>query len=1072
MENVTMRTKERRKTALMKHNAVRNVGMYTTDTTLSAGVSPIKSSNDAYLIFRGISTKDNNLGTNVNSIQPDSTKKYFSTSFANMLQRRTNKKIIKIHELHNPKKVNGAAVAIPLEAVEENTILKKDTIKFAPVWVKLHHVPIVAYSEIGLSLITTQLGKPIMLDSYTSNMCLSSWGRNTYARALVEFSVEEELKKSIIIAIPLSNEKGHSFANIDIEYEGDPPRCDTCKVFDHVNEKCPKNPKEEVPRKEAAIYSDDGFTAVKKKYTKARNKNRKVEGVRLTKPSINLQYRKVEKGETSMRNDPSVHKKATSNKVMSNKSNVPTHNSFNALTEEDETGAQEATLINDDSESEEVDEELVAEDRNGQMVSKGASTPIVTDLCKHKLYIRNRPWSILGDFNASLFMEESTACGSKIDIAMREFRDCVDEIEVMDVQSTGLRFTWTQKPKGVHGILKKLDLVMANLEFNDEFISAYAILIYDHSPSMLCIATLYETKPKRFKFFNILTAHDKFLEVVKTKWGHQFSGFHMFYVKAKVLWLKEGDSNFAYFHKVIKSRTSRSRIDTISNSEGVVFENNLVHDAFVSHYEIFLRQAGDTSPFNSVNLFKSNGTLLRELNHTIIALLPKVKTPTHVTDYRPISCCNVLFKCISKIIANRIKHCLMRIISTNQSTFILGRSITDNILLTQELMHNYHLDRGTPRCAFKVDIQKAYDTVDWDFLRTILHGFGFHDKMISWIMECVTTTSYSISINGSLHGYFKGKRDQFKYHRYCSKMGLNLCFADDLFLFAYGDVESASIIKHALDEFKNASVLVPSLPKSTAYFCNVLNHVKLSILQVLPFEEGKFIWSEIGSGEKTNLWFDKWSTSVPLASIISPRDISRSGFTLHSKVSNVIIQGLWVWPPELLAKYHILNTYTSTINNNMSDCLEWHDRDGKVKKFSVSQVWSDIRHRDPKVDWYHMVWFPSGIPRQAINLWLIVRRKLKTQDMIPHWEISNSIGSVCSLCEITPDSHKHLFFECPFAQGIWNSVKGCAGIDTSPPNIYDIILSLMPTINRQNTINVVAKLVVASSAYYVWQERN
>ncbi|GKB39272.1 putative reverse transcriptase domain, reverse transcriptase zinc-binding domain protein [Tanacetum coccineum] len=242
-----------------------------------------------------------------------------------------------------------------------------------------------------------------------------------------------------------------------------------------------------------------------------------------------------------------------------------------------------------------------------------------------------------------------------------------------------------------------------------------------------------------------------------------------------------------------------------------------------------------------------------------------------VNDYRPISCCNVLFKCISKIIANRIKYCLKFIVSPNQSAFVPGRSITDNILLTQELMHNYHLDRGIPRCAFKVDIQKAYDTVDWSFLRMILHGFGFPDKMIAWIMECVSTTSYSISINGSLHGYFKGKRglrqgdplspylftlvmevltlmlqrrvsmtEGFTYHRYCSKMDLiNLCFADDLFLFAYGDVNSASIIKESLDEFKNASGLVPSLPKSTAYFCNVLNHVKLSILQILPFEEGR-----------------------------------------------------------------------------------------------------------------------------------------------------------------------------------------------------------------------------------------
>ncbi|GJS72435.1 hypothetical protein Tco_0705276 [Tanacetum coccineum] len=493
------------------------------------------------------------------------------------------------------------------------------------------------------------------------------------------------------------------------------------------------------------------------------------------------------------------------------------------------------------------------------------------NLCKHKVFIRNRPWSIMGDFNISLFMDESTAGSSNVDIAMRDFRDCVEEIEVADVQSSGLHFTWNQKPKGDHGILKKLDRIMANSEFLDHFTGVHAIFkpyrVSDHSPSVLCIPTLCGTKPKPFKFFNVLTSNEKFLDVVKADWEQYISGFYMYRVvkklkclkkplrkllyekgnihanvnrlrtdldsiqtyldadpfnmslrereaeciiefnqavlmeerflkqKAKVQWLKEGDSNSAYFHKAVKSRVSRSRIDVVSNSEGVIFENNMVPNAFVAHYETFLGQAGDPIIFNSTNLFKvcisdqealnmvrdisnqdikeaifsigddkspgpdgytaaffkeawnviandvthavreffRNGTILKEINHTIIALLPKVKSPSRVNDYRPISCCNVLFKCISKIIANRIKHCLKTIVSPNQSAFIPGRSITDNILLTQELMHNYHLDRGTPRCAFKVDIQKAYDTVDWDFLRMILilHGFGFHEKMIS-----------------------------------------------------------------------------------------------------------------------------------------------------------------------------------------------------------------------------------------------------------------------------------------------------------------------------------------------------
>ncbi|GJU36425.1 zinc knuckle CX2CX4HX4C containing protein [Tanacetum coccineum] len=409
-------------------------------------------------------------------------------SFASMLQRNPhyNKKTVKIHELRNPEIVEGAAVALPLEAVEAvssrfintlygyfigdrlafplvenyvkntwakyglkriqlhenffmfqfntkegmekvmedgpwlirykplflniwtpNTDLKKDVIKSAPLWVKLHHVPIVAYSEIGLSLITTQLGRPIMLDSYTSNMCLSSWGRNTYARALVEFSADEELKESIVIAIPLCNGKGHTLATIDVEYEWTPPRCASCKVFDHVNENYPKNPKVAVNVKE----TDDGFNMVTKKNSrpilKQNQKYKQVEGIRLTKPALNLQYRRVDKGDTSKNND---NEKATSSKETpqvriqskdnakeaNNDNNITIKNSFGDLTKDEEMERNVNNIINDDSECEEVDEEMVFDDRNGEKFSaKGASTPVLCfqvfydyDCCFHEVILQ------------------------------------------------------------------------------------------------------------------------------------------------------------------------------------------------------------------------------------------------------------------------------------------------------------------------------------------------------------------------------------------------------------------------------------------------------------------------------------------------------------------------------------------------------------------------------------------------------------------------------------------------------------------------------------------------------------
>ncbi|GKB89177.1 putative RNA-directed DNA polymerase, eukaryota, reverse transcriptase zinc-binding domain protein, partial [Tanacetum coccineum] len=265
---------------------------------------------------------------------------------------------------------------------------------------------------------------------------------------------------------------------------------------------------------------------------------------------------------------------------------------------------------------------------------------------------------------------------------------------------------------------------------------------------------------------------------------------------------------------------------------------------------------------NAVCEFFINCQLLKEINHTFLALIPKVSTPFKVTDYRPISCCNVLYKCISKILTNRIIDGLKEVVSENQSAFIPGRRISDNILITQELMHNYHRNRCPPRCAFKVDIQKAYDTVDWKFLASIMKYFGFHKKMVKWIMACVTSATFSLCINGDIHGFFKRKRglrqgdpispylftmvmevltliikrmvrvsDTFRYHNRCEELQLvNMCFADDLFIFTRGDVESTRLIMEALDEFKMSSGLVPSIPKSMVYFCNVQNHIKMDIL--------------------------------------------------------------------------------------------------------------------------------------------------------------------------------------------------------------------------------------------------
>jgi hypothetical protein len=147
----------------------------------------------------------------------------------------------------------------------------------------------------------------------------------------------------------------------------------------------------------------------------------------------------------------------------------------------------------------------------------------------------------------------------------------------------------------------------------------------------------------------------------------------------------------------------------------------------------------------------NSGVLPCDLNKTYIALIPKMKAPTSVSDFRPISLCNVLYKLISKVLANRLKIFLPTIIVPTQSAFILGRLITDNILIAYETLHTMHTGmRGKKGfMAVKLDMSKAYDRVEWCFLEAVMRHLGFNERWISLVMMCITSVHYSVLVNGT-----------------------------------------------------------------------------------------------------------------------------------------------------------------------------------------------------------------------------------------------------------------------------------------------------------------------------------
>ena len=142
-------------------------------------------------------------------------------------------------------------------------------------------------------------------------------------------------------------------------------------------------------------------------------------------------------------------------------------------------------------------------------------------------------------------------------------------------------------------------------------------------------------------------------------------------------------------------------------------------------------------------------------NETHVVLIPKIKYPTKITQYRPISLSNVVLRLASKVLENRLKCLFLHVISENQSAFISERLITDNVVVAFETMHHINQKKlgKTGEMAVKLDMSKAYNRVEWDCLKKLMGKMGFHEKWVNIMMRCIRFVSYSIKINRMPHGH-------------------------------------------------------------------------------------------------------------------------------------------------------------------------------------------------------------------------------------------------------------------------------------------------------------------------------
>ncbi|GJV90083.1 RNA-directed DNA polymerase, eukaryota, reverse transcriptase zinc-binding domain protein [Tanacetum coccineum] len=502
--------------------------------------------------------------------------------------------------------------------------------------------------------------------------------------------------------------------------------------------------------------------------------------------------------------------------------------------------------------------------------------------------------------------------------------------------------------------------------------------------------------------------------------------------------------------------------------------------------------------------FFQNSKLLGEINSTLIALIPKVSAPRrHIQDNILIA--QELLKGYNR--KNGPKRCAMQI-DIHKAYDTVSWSFLEDILV--KFRFHKKMISWIMTCVKSTSFPIC--------LNGDMHGFFKRGRglrqgdLISPYLFTLVMEVFSLIMEKNIE-----ESSGLGYNFGCKELKLShMCFADDLLVLCKGNRESIKVIKKSIDEFSQVSGLIPNLGKSVIFFGSINERDKIDLLQVLPFKCGKLPVRYLGGPllakklgvsdckvlcdkeeERINNWRNKTLSYVGriqlIASVLSSmqqywalvyllpatviheleklfkmflwnagdsakgkarvswkvgwktmltiRDEIRDHVWYeigdNARVVDMIRENQWVWHDGWKENYTILINLNRTMNLvNNDDKVLWITNDGDKLKFNTKQTWEDLRFNWPIVNWSNVVWFNQLIPRQAFILWMAVQDKLLTQDKVEKWD------------------HKVSF-------------KMKMHIKLS-----DIVSSLARRKGVNNIGNVVDKLVLAATVYFIWQERN
>nr|GEZ26176.1 hypothetical protein [Tanacetum cinerariifolium] len=911
---------------------------------------------------------------------------------------------------NRPWLINGKALLV--QKWQLDVCIKKTEPSKLPLWVKLLNVPLEAWTQKGISALASGVGKPIIMDALTTEICHSGKGKLGYARVLVEpdlcknCGVFGHNEFSCKFGHETQNEKGTNEVNNDAEKK---KTRDEQKGFIEVqykkkvqtngNQKQQKNFKNNNDKnKDKAKWSvkDDILQAMK------RSANKYVV-LEVVSEKENIEINILQELKVAVWNVRGMNQEKRQNEVSQlikeEKLNVcvviESHLKANKLVKACSKTFGSWVWVSNSMHSRKGCKIIVSwndvvvrvmlvhatvqsilcllEDPSGNVKiycsfiyakNKGVDRrDLWEDLKTHHVIVNGNPWVLMGDFNVTLSLGEHSIGGSNMNVDMKEFNDCVNSIKVEDLCSSGLFFTWTKNPKALFpGVMKKLDRVMTNESFIQEDLVKEKQRILDKDP---------HNGSLKSNMVNILNEYqDAMIDEEK-----------LFYQNAKIEWLKEGDNNTAFFHKVVKGRMNKSIIESIFSHSGNRIEGEsdslftkklneeeaiwMIREVTDNEIKDAMFNIGDnkapgpdgfTSSFfkkawgtvgndvcKDIREFFSNGKLLGEVNSTVISLVPKIPTPNKVTDYRPIACLNL----------NTIKvvKSSKSLISALQMLVVMCHRDKKSVEVIKDSLEEFSNCSGLIPNPSKSTV--FFENIGSSERAQILSIMPFSVGTLPtrYLGVPLITKRLGIKQCKCLIDKVERKVKDWK-NRWLS--------------FA-GRLQLISSVLSSIQVYWSSIFLIPS---AVVKEINRLLKGFLWVQGELTSGKAKISWSSVckpksagGLGikdlslwnkamlvkhlwnlacKKDTLWV-KWIHAVKLKGVLSNyithRSLYNARLNVRIKVANMIEDNCWKWPNEWMTKYpHIVNIPVPNIKTTTDDKVIWKNESGKIVKFSVKNV--------------------------------------------------------------------------------------------------------------------------------------